>query len=76
MSSVNQPMPDSLITRWFDTPLGPMEIAVVDHDSESPKYWYFEFMNESELSDHKNAANHPLLDLAEMQLKEYFFQPA
>ena len=74
MSSVNQPMPDNLITRWFETPIGPMEIGVVDHESVSPKYWYFEFMNESQLSDHKNSAKHPLLDLAELQLRQYFYE--
>lgn len=68
MSSVNQPMPENLITRWFDTPLGPMEIGVKDERC----YWYFEFKNKSQLFDHANQAQHPLLDLAETQFNEYF----
>ena len=68
MSSVNQPMPENLITRWFDTPLGPMEIGVKDKVC----YWYFEFKQKSELFDLNNTAEHPLLDLAERQFNEYF----
>ncbi len=68
MSSVNQPMPENLITRWFDTPLGPMEIGVKDQNC----YWYFEFKTKEQLFDQSNQAQHPLLDLAEAQFNEYF----
>jgi len=68
MSSVNQPMPENLTTRWFETPIGPMEIGVKDNDC----YWYFEFKTTEELFDPANQAKSPLLDLAEQQLKEYF----
>ncbi len=50
MSSVNQPMADNLITRWINTPLGPMEIAVKDE----VEYWYFEFKQREELIDIEN----------------------
>ena len=72
MSSVNQPKIEGLITRWINTPLGNLEIAVKDHDSESPSYWYFEFVDDSEIIDHDNKAQHALLDLAERLFNLYF----
>ena len=72
MSSVNQPKIGGLITRWIDTPLGKLEIAVKDPESESPSYWYFEFVDEAEITDFMNKSQHPLLDLAEKQFNLYF----
>ena len=69
MSSINQPMPENLITRWISTPIGPLEIGVKDNSY----YWYFEFKTDQELLDPTNQHQHALLDLAESQLKEYFY---
>ena len=68
MSSVNQPVASNLITRWLDTPLGPLEIGVKDQAC----YWYFDFKQPQDLTDVHNTDKHPLLDLAESHFKEYF----
>ena len=60
-----------LVTRWIQTPLGPLEIAV-NVTSEMNVYQYIEFKVESEITDHQNKAVNPLLDLAQKQLQEYF----
>mgnify|MGYP000335798630 FL=1 len=72
MSVVNQPMPAHLVTRWMKTPLGPIEIAVKTQDDHRDVFWYFEFKQMAELEDSANRDRHELLDLAEVQLKEYF----
>jgi methylated-DNA-[protein]-cysteine S-methyltransferase len=60
----------NLITRWMQTPLGPLEIAVCV-TNETNTYKYIEFKLETEIVDHQNKAQHPLLDLAQIQLQEY-----
>jgi len=72
MSSVNQPKIANLITRWIQTPLGPLEIAVKAKDGETPVFWYFEFKERSELIDVENSAKHSLLDTAQVQFEQYF----
>lgn len=68
MSSVNQPMVEGLITRWLDTPLGPLEIGVKD----KKQFWYFDFKTRDQLFDINNTADDPLLDLAQQHFEEYF----
>lgn len=68
MSSVNQPMVENLITRWVDTPLGPLEIGVKDKNC----FWYFDFKTQDQLFDIHNTEQHELLDLAQHHFAEYF----
>ncbi len=62
----------SLVTRWMQSPLGPLEIAVNLASKDGAKYWYIEFKLEAEITCQQNQDKHPLLDLAEKQLQEYF----
>lgn len=72
MSIVSQKIPVKLITRWFECELGLIEIAVNIANNKHPVFWHIEFKQQSELNDILNKDKHPLLDLGETQLKEYF----
>lgn len=71
MSVVNQPMPNKLETRWFESPAGPVEVGV-NLDLDTPVIWYVEFMETQKLTDPNNTSNHPILIETERQLKAYF----
>lgn len=58
----------TILTRWIETPLGPLEIALID----GQYFQYFEFKQTEQLTDRTNSDKHELLDLAEQQLREYF----
>ncbi|MDC2889831.1 methylated-DNA--[protein]-cysteine S-methyltransferase [Psychrosphaera algicola] len=60
------------LTRWLTTPLGPLEIRVVNFTSKPAVYKSIVFVKESDLVDVENSDEHPLLDLAFTQLTEYF----
>lgn len=59
---------NNTLTRWVKTPLGPLEIALID----GLYFQYFEFKQTEELIDISNTDKHELLDLAEQQFNEYF----
>ena len=56
------------LIRWIETPLGPLEIAVIN----GQYFQYFEFKQTEELINITNTDEHELLDLAEQQFNEYF----
>ena len=71
MSVVNQPMPAQLLTRWLDSPVGPIEIGV-NLDKEQHTIWYIEFVSEAQIKESDNQADHPILDIAERELMAFF----
>lgn len=69
------------LSRWLPSALGPVQIVIEvatnnnpTPDLDSASLCRVEFVAESELIDGQNRADHPLLDLVESQLSEYFSQ--
>lgn len=65
MSVVNQPMPENLLTKCIDTPLGLIEVAV-----HNDSLWYVEFVSYEHVEP-CSGTRHELLDMASMLLTEY-----
>jgi methylated-DNA-[protein]-cysteine S-methyltransferase len=71
-TSIKTNQEQTLITRWMQTPQGPLEIAVNIISGTTANYCYIKFKLEADIVDHQNQDEHSLLDLAQRQLQEYF----
>lgn len=62
----------NLVSRIFKTPIGDMEVGLNQNPNGKDKFSYFAFDTQSLFTGVDSALSHPLLDLAEQQLTEYF----
>lgn len=60
------------LQRNITTPLGRLNIALDTSDSKQPKYQSIDFKAGTEVSTVFNTEEHELLDLAALQLQQYF----
>ncbi len=61
-----------VLHRFLTTPLGTLDITLDISDQINPKYQSFKFKAESEVISRFDESKHELLDLAVMQLQQYF----
>lgn len=59
------------MTRWLDSPLGPVEVSILVAEDKPAVYQSVAFVPHAELHDVNNISRHALLDLAEELLRKY-----